>query len=195
MKKECCNLNEVIQEFYNYLKSYILKNVQDKALAEDIVQDVMVKLINTHRDAKEIKNIKAWLFKVSKNAIYDSFKKNNLTFELQKDWDISEDANADFSIVLTEDYVIPMIEMLPEKYAVPLLLADIEKTPHKTIAAQLNMSLSATKMRIQRARIKLRELFVECCTLEYDKNGAVINCTVKEYCEPLQTIDKQLKNS
>ena len=194
MKKECCNINEVVQEFYNYLKSYILGKVKDKTLAEDIVQEVMMKLVLSHQNKKEIKNIKAWLFQVSRNTIYDYYKKHNLEYNLDKDWNIKDESSSKLYKILASDYIIPMIELLPKEYAKPLMLSDIDKIPQKDIAKQLNLELSATKMRIQRARIKLRALFVDCCHIEYDKQGNFIGCSIKEFCEPLQNISQELKN-
>lgn len=194
MKKECCNINEIVQEFYTYLHSYILGKVKDKTLAEDIIQDVMLKLVESHKKEKEITNIKAWLFQVSRNTIYDYYKKNALVFNLDKEWNIEQEADSEFSKILVSDYVIPMINLLPKNYATPLLLSDIEKIPQKDIATKLNLELSATKMRIQRGRIKLRDLFVECCDLEYDQKGNFMGCTIKPSCEPLQKIEKKLNN-
>lgn len=194
MKKECCNINEVVQEFYNYLRSYILGKVKDKTLAEDIVQEVMIKLIESHQKNKEIKNIKAWLFQVSRNTIYDYYKQNNLEYNLDKEWNIEQEVDSELSKILVSDYVIPMIQLLPKDYANPLMLSDIDKIPQKEIAKQLNLELSATKMRIQRARTKLRDLFVECCHLDYDKQGNFIGCSIKNSCEPLQVISKDLNS-
>ncbi|PZW42588.1 RNA polymerase sigma-70 factor (ECF subfamily) [Mesonia algae] len=194
MKKECCNINEVVQEFYNYLKSYVLGKVNDKTLADDIVQEVMLKLIESHQKNKEVKNIKAWLFQVTRNTLYDYFKKNHLEFNLDKDWHLEGDLDSELSKILVSDYVIPMIQLLPKVDAQPLLMGDIDKIPQKDIARQLGLELSATKMRIQRARTKLRALFVECCHVEYDKQGNFIGCTIKTSCEPLQHISEDLKN-
>lgn len=185
MKKECCNINDVIQEFYNYLKSYILGKVNDKSLAEDIVQEVMMKLIESHQKQKEITNIKAWLFQVSRNTIYDYYKKNNLEFNLDNDWNLEGESISEVSKIFVSDYIIPMIELLPKNYAIPLMMSDIDKIPQKEIAQKLNLELSATKMRIQRGRTKLRDLFVECCDIEYDKQGNFIGCTIKQSCKPL----------
>lgn len=194
MKKECCNINEVVKEFYNYLKFYIFGKVKDKTLTDDIVQEVMVKLIETHQKSKDIENIKAWLFQVSRHTIYDYYKKHNLDFNIENDWNIEDESGSEISKIMVSDYVIPMIKMLPKDYAVPLMLSDIDKIPQKDIAKQLNLELSATKMRIQRARTKLRALFVECCHLEYDRQGNFIGCTIKDSCEPLHNISKRLNN-
>ncbi|MGI9530273.1 sigma-70 family RNA polymerase sigma factor [Lutimonas sp.] len=194
MKKECCNINEIVQEFYNYLKSYISGKVKDKSMAEDIVQEVMIKLIESQQKGKEIINIKAWLFQVSRNTIYDYFNKNNIAYNLDNDWNLTEESSSEMSNILAEDYVIPMIELLPKEYATPLMLSDIDKIPQKEIARQLDLELSATKMRIQRARKKLRNQFVECCHLDYDKQGNFIGCSIKESCEPLQKTTKDLED-
>jgi len=192
MKKECCNINDVVQEFYTYLKSYVFKRVRDKSISEDIVQEVMIKLIESHQKSTEIKNIKAWLFQVSRNTMYDYYKRNNLEFHFDNDLSVAEELPNDFSKILVLDYIIPMINLLPKDFATPLMLSDIDNIPQKVIAGKLGLGLSATKMRIQRGRQKLRDLFVECCNIEYDKNGNFIGCTIKQSCEPLQKISKDL---
>lgn len=194
MENECCNINDVVQEFYNYLESYILTKVKNPTLAEDIVQEVMIKLIESHQKSEKVKNIKAWLFQVSRNTIYDYYKKNKLEFNSDQDWELEEVATSEFSKVMTSDYVIPMIELLPKEYSVPLYLSDIDKIPQKEIAIQLKLSVSATKMRIQRGRSKLRELFVECCDIDYNKQGNFIGCSIKSSCQPLHKISKDLNS-
>jgi RNA polymerase sigma-70 factor (ECF subfamily) len=154
-----------------------------------------MKLIESHQNKKEIKNIKAWLFQVSRNTLFDYYKKNNLEYNLDKDWNLQEEPSSELSKIMVSDYVIPMIKLLPEEYARPLMLSDIDKVPQKDIARQLNLELSATKMRIQRARTKLRALFVECCHIEYDKQGNFIGCSIKNYCEPIQKISKNLSSN
>ena len=192
MQKECCNINEVIQEYYKYLNHYILGKVKDPNIADDIVQEVMVKLVKSHTKNIEVDNIKAWLFQISRNTIYDYFNTNNTKISLDDIKELSEEQIT--SQLEVSDYMISMIKMLPQKYAIPLMLSDIEKIAQKDIAKKLNLSLSATKMRVQRARVKLKELFVECCDIEYDKNGNFIYCTIKPHCEPLHNVTKKLKD-
>lgn len=193
-KKECCNINEVVQEYYNYLKSYIRTKVSNGSVADDIVQEVMVKLVEAHQKSNSVENIKAWLFQVSRNTIYDYYKKHNLILDLDNDWNLEDTAPGSHSKIMDEDFIVPMIKLLPSEFSTPLMLSDIDKIPQQKIADQLDLGLSATKMRIQRGRQKLKELFVECCEIEYDKNGGFASCTIKKHCEPLQKIEKELKN-
>lgn len=192
MKQECCNINEIIQEFYDYLKAFVFSRTKDKSVAEDIVQNVMVKLVESYHKDTEITNIKAWLFQVSRNCIADYYKANPVEHSNTNESVFLKEETYGLPKLVTSDYIIPMIRLLPKKYAIPLEKSDIDKIPQQTIANALNLSLSATKMRIQRGRVKLREMFVECCNIEYNKEGQLIGCTVKSDCVSLNEIKKDL---
>ena len=195
MTKKCCNINEVIKEFYNYLKAYITGKVNNTVIAEDLVQEVMFKLVEAHHKNTEVKNIKAWLFQISRNTIYDYFKQHQLELSLVNDFSIAN-LKDDKEFQLNEfDYIVPMIDLLPASYAVPLKLSDIDGLSQKEIAEQLALGLSATKMRIQRARVKLQELFVECCHITYDAQGNFSSCIIKDSCTPLQQVKQDISNT
>jgi len=195
MKKECCNINEIVQNYYSHLKSYILKRVNDSSIADDLVQEVMIKLIESHQKSVEVKNMKAWLFQISRNVMYDYFKKNRAVYQLDNENDAIENIFSDSEKIIVSDFIIPMIDLLPKEYAEPLKMYDIDKIPQKEILEKLNIGLSATKMRIQRGRKKLRELFVECCEMKLDKNGNIVSCSIKNSCSTLKEIEKDLKSN
>jgi len=182
---ECCNLNDVIQNFYNNLKTYLTLRVKNNDLAEDILQEVMLKVTIAHQNNLEVKNLKAWLYQITRNTLVDYYRKNEKPVLKNEDelkdsvYYIQEDS---FNI---SDYIIPMIELLPEKYSIPLMLSDIDNITQAEISSKLNLSLSATKMRIQRARKMLYNLFIKCCNIKYDKNGTFVNCEIKDDCIPL----------
>jgi len=194
MKKECCNINEIVQNYYFYLKSYILKRVNDSTIADDLVQEVMIKLIESHQKSTEVKNMKAWLFQISRNVMYDYFKKNQMTYQFDTEHHAIEDTFSDSEKIIVSDFIIPMIDLLPKEYAEPLKMYDIDKISQKKISEKLNIGLSATKMRIQRGRKKIRELFVECCEMKLDKNGTIVSCSIKNSCNTLIEIEKDLSN-
>lgn len=185
---ECCDLNEIIQNFYSHLKKYLIGKIKNSELAEDIVQEVMLKVVTAHQKNLQVQNIKAWLYQIARNTLIDYYRKNaNVIQE-------NEEHLKDSLYYLQEesfspiDYLIPMINLLPEKYSIPLILSDIDNKSQLEIAKKLDLSLSATKMRIQRARKMLYSLFTECCDIEYDKNGAFLHCEIKQNCIPLRNL-------
>ena len=54
--------------------------------------------------------------------------------------------------------VRPMMNALPEKYRLPLLLSELDGLPQKEVAKRLGLSLSAAKSRVQRGREQLKHL-------------------------------------
>ncbi len=65
----------------------------------------------------------------------------------------------------------PLINELPEKYGLPLTLADLEGKSQQQVAEQLGLSLSGAKSRVQRGREKLRQKILACCALETGPDG------------------------
>lgn len=92
-------------------------------------------------------------------------------------YDVYQEAN---------EIVKPLMQLLPEKYATPLQLSDIEELKQKEVAQKLNLSLTATKSRIQRARNLLKEKIIECGNLEKDEKGNLISLEIRSDCKPIQ---------
>jgi RNA polymerase sigma-70 factor (ECF subfamily) len=189
--KTNCDVPFLWQTHRDELKAFILKRVKDQELSNDILQDVLVKVYAFYISKSGVKNVRSWLFQIAQNTIIDHYRKQSKTpnHEILKDLE-NEDQN--MAYIEAEKYIIPMIEFLPKDYAIPLKLADIDQMKLADIAKKLNLSLPATKSRIQRARQLLKAEFITCCHLETDKHGNLISFEIKESCTPLQEI-KALK--
>lgn len=192
--KECCNINSIIPDFYNAIYRYALKNVHEINLAEDIVQEVMLRICQAHRKNIPVENTRAWLYQTARFIIADHFREKGKLKILSSE-EIIEPVNTDdelTEISVFSDGLQAIIKLLPDKYSVPLLWSDIDEVPQKVIAERLNLSLSATKMRIQRGRLKIHKLFTDCCDIVYDKNGTFMSCSIKSFCKPLLEIEAKL---
>jgi RNA polymerase sigma-70 factor (ECF subfamily) len=187
------DISSTVREFYSYLKNYIQKKVSDPHIAEDLTQEVMYRLAVAEEEDREIRNVKAWLFQTTRHVIADYYRdKERNPVENLRDSFPTKASDLEMKKVAEADFLIPMIKLLPEKYSRPLLMSDIEELPQKEIARKLDLGLSATKMRILRARKKLRDLFTTCCHIEFDASGDFAGCTIKDHCEPLQELRDQL---
>lgn len=193
-KNECCNPHHVVSDFYDKILGYVIKTVNDVEVAKDITQEVMGRMIDAYDNKVAISNVKAWLFQVTRNMIADRYrKKDSLNFtETNLDTTSEFEQEPDIS---AEDFIIPMIKLLPEEYSIPLYLSDIENLKQAEIAKRLNISLSSVKMRCQRGRKKLHELFFECCDISYTENGSFAYCTIKKKCDVLIKEEDKLKRT
>jgi RNA polymerase sigma-70 factor (ECF subfamily) len=59
-------------------------------------------------------------------------------------------------------------------------LADIEALSQQEVADRTGISLSGAKSRVQRARQQLREMILDCCKVERDARGNVVDCETTE---------------
>jgi RNA polymerase sigma-70 factor (ECF subfamily) len=105
------------------------------------------------------------------------------------------DTSDDNSIIgEASDYIKALLKLLPEDYSKPLYMSDIEGIEQKTIAKNLELSLSNTKSRIQRARVKLKEQFLECCVVSFGEGGEMISFDIKPECTMLKEEQTRLQN-
>ena len=190
--KTNCDVPALWQEHKNELRNFILKRVKEEDLTNDILQDVLMKVYNFCISKSGVRNIRSWLFQIAQNTITDHYRKQSKFTNLDNLNEIEyEDQNIAFSEAT--NYILPMLEFLPKEYAVPLKFADIDNIKQADIAKKLNLSLSATKSRIQRARQLLKAEFITCCHFKTDKQGNLISFEIKDSCEPLQKVKKNLQ--
>ena len=168
-------------EFYDKLMTFTQKRVKDSYAAEDIVQEVIGKLVLAYKENRQIDHLSGWLFKVTRNLINDYYKKTAKETRTSEFEDLPQEEEE--TVLEASDYITPMMKLLPEDYRTPLMMADIQGTKQAEIAQQLGLSLSATKMRIQRGRKILHDLFFQCCNIEYNEDGSFAHCTLKDNCK------------
>ena len=178
---------QIWTRFKDQLLNFIRLRVSNKDLAEDILQEVGLKLVDNLNRAVEIKNPKSWLFQVARNTVADYYRANNKYSELSIN-QTETTGNSGTCLCDLSGFIIQTY--LPEKYGQPLYLSDIEQKPQQEIAEILNLSLTATKSRIQRGRKKLKELLSECIDISYNQKGQVSDFHLKNTCE----LPPELKN-
>ncbi|RAJ82312.1 RNA polymerase sigma-70 factor (ECF subfamily) [Chitinophaga dinghuensis] len=192
---ECCDIIKVVEDFYQALYLYALKQLKDEHPAKDAVQEVMYRITQAHNKGTTISNIRAWLYQTLRHVIADHYRQHGKSIVEFSD-DINEfeiENSPEETTSILNDGMRAIIQLLPPKYATPLTWSDIDGISQKVVAKKLGISLSAAKMRIQRAREKLYHLFNECCDIVYDKNGAFASCSIKDSCQALQEIEHCLK--
>ena len=161
-------------EFGNQLKSFISRRVKDISVAEDILQDVFVKIHSNIDNLKDEQKIKGWLFRIAKNCIIDYYRKKIIDSKELKDsydYEISEGNDAEQEIA---SGLLDMIKELPPIYSEALLLTEFEGIKQTELAKKIGLSTSAAKNRVQRARQMIKDDLMKCCHFEFDRYGTII---------------------
>jgi RNA polymerase sigma-70 factor (ECF subfamily) len=189
---EDCNIFEIWEEYKYSLFGYIKKQVDDEDDAKDILHDVLLKSYQYCSNGKTVLYLKSWLYKITQNTIIDYHKKNNKNISLSLDIAKVEDEKS--IIGEASDYIKTLLKLLPNDYAIPLYMSDIDGIDQKVIAERLGLTLPNTKSRIQRARVKLKERFLECCVVGFGESGEMVSFDIKPECTALKAEQARIYN-
>jgi RNA polymerase sigma-70 factor (ECF subfamily) len=161
------------------LKRFLLKYTNDITLAEDIIQDVFIKVHDKLPQLRERDKFTAWIFRIAKNMIMDHFRRSATK---RKAFDV--DAN-DHNVNLNDCVsacLQEMLQTLPEKYRKAVELAALRHVPQIDVARELKISYSGAKSRVQRAKQMVKEKMQKAYGLQFDAYGNAIACAKKLPC-------------
>src|SRR5437763_7407481 len=104
---------KVWYEFNAQLKFFILKRIPDEQSAEDILQDVFLK-IHTHIDTlRNEQKLQGWIYQVTRNAIHDYYRSYNATSQLPETLDVAEDLPDENLVAELAPCIKEMVASLP----------------------------------------------------------------------------------
>lgn len=167
-------------DYHTRLLHFIQSRVNNEAVAEDILQDVFVRIQNRIESLRDENRITSWLYQITRNAIVDYFRTHKATEELPDTLQAPAQDPTDKTRQEIESCLEPMIENLPFKYRQAVILSELENWPQKEVAKTQGLSLSGTKSRIQRGRAMLKDMLLDCCRFDFDIRGKVVDCQEKE---------------
>lgn len=153
------------------VKRFIYSKVKNKAVTDDLLQDVFIKVHTKSHTLKNNAKIKPWIFSIARNAVFDHFKSGDISFEFAY---FESETWSHESEHTEKDCLRGILEKLPKKYKAPLFLSDIQGLKQKEVAAQLQQSLSTTKSQIQRGRKLIAQGFMECCGYVLNSDGKLV---------------------
>ena len=139
--------------------------VRDSAEAEDIVQDVFLKLWAKNDEWDNIENLEAYCFRATKNLALDKVESlsirrtENIAPELENGI-FTDHVTPFLKLVETErnTLIYECIDRLPENQKRVFQLREIEGMSYKEIAEALDISEDLVKVSLFRARNRLKEL-------------------------------------
>jgi RNA polymerase sigma-70 factor (ECF subfamily) len=173
----------VWEEFHPKLKQFVLRRIPDEQSGEDILQDVFLKIHTRIDTLRNEEKLQSWIYQIARNAIADYYREHRATLELSEAPALLEEPGDDDDIV---NELIPsikaMVDSLPADYREALLLTEYQGLTQRELAEKLGLSLSGAKSRVQRARVKLKTMLLNCCHFEFDRRGKVIDYQPKCGC-------------
>lgn len=160
------------------LRHWLLRQLADPDHATDSLHDILLKAIAQGKAFCDIGNPRAWLFQVARNYLIDRYRRNVRLVSLPDDLSTEEQM-----VAAVDDLTQCLPRVLSELSADDgdiIRRCDIEGLPLQTYATTHQLTLSATKSRIQRARKRLRDGLLHSCKVVLDTQGQVCCFTPRE---------------
>lgn len=158
-----CQLGEkaafdaLISRWTPSLHRYALKLAQDRDLADDLVQDVWLKVLRGLGRLREPEHFRPWLFGIAHRTFVDRLRiRYAQPADAQVDLNALPDPNAGEDPFASQHAVHQGLDALPVIEREVLTLFYLEDMPHADIATALATPIGTVKSRLHRARTLLR---------------------------------------
>lgn len=136
----------------------------DRAEAEDIVQETMIRVWNKRDEWDGLESVEAYCLTVARNLAIDrSEKKDSQTVELTPEVEQTPDASSPYDQLVNKErlkLVHRLVGELPEKQRLIMQLRDVEGKSYKEIAEALRLTEEQVKVNLFRARQKVKQKFM-----------------------------------
>ena len=166
---------EVWETFHAQLRAFIGARVGDSADADDILQNVFVK-IHTHiHTLRKQDRLATWVYQITRNAIIDSYRARHPHQSMPAElgaWDAPQESDPAAQI---GEYLRILVNGLAPKYRTAIILAEYNGLTSEELGRRLGLSVSGAKSRLQRARSQLRKQLLDCCRFEFDHAGNLLD--------------------
>ncbi len=153
---------KILNLYKNRIFSYVLRLVKNYDDAEEITFEVFIKFFSTIKTFDPAKPLVAWLFSIAHNLVIDFFRKNKIEYEYLDEKHVTaehfiEKYEYQKKIKMLED---ALQQLAPVDREI-LILFHKEELSYQEIGKIINLPISTIKIRLHRARKKLKMLLRE----------------------------------
>jgi len=142
------------------LYRFSLRIVGNTVIAEDVVQEVFIKLWKKREELGHIENIEAWCMRATRNLSIDKLRsKHQKLGMIPEGFDIKSSAATPDRLAESNDTISRVkafMDKLPEKQKMVMQLRDIEGLTYQEITEALSMPMNQVKVYLYRARQQIR---------------------------------------
>ncbi|MBS0418047.1 MAG: sigma-70 family RNA polymerase sigma factor [Proteobacteria bacterium] len=159
-------ITQVLESLRPELARFATWLAGDRSIAEEVVQEAMLRAWRARDSLKDLTASRAWLLTIARREYARLFRRKRLDLVSLEEWHAidSQELEAQTEVARPDDEFHDLraaILKLPIDYREPLILQVMGGLTATEIASELGLSLTAVLTRLFRARNKLRVLFGE----------------------------------
>jgi len=179
----------IFAEFQQRIYNYLLHLTQNQADAEDLAQETFIRVHDKLETFRGEASLSTWVYRIATNVSIDFFRSsahrqtrvNPSLEEVDLERKLADLDTPTLSQKVAQsdmsDCVQKFVQHLPLSYRQVLVLHDLQGLKTQEIADVLECSLDTVKIRLHRARVKLRASLHTGCDLDHDERNVLV-------CEP-----------
>jgi RNA polymerase sigma-70 factor (ECF subfamily) len=193
------DFSTIYDEYYPKIVRYLTRVVGESE-AEDAAQEAFLKIDRSLESFRGESSLSTWIYRIATNTAMDFFRRPSSKRQLQltEENDIPGDEDAgpvdnkpllDTLLIRKDmnDCIRGIVDSLPADYSTVLVLSEFEGLTNSEIAEVIGISLDTAKIRLHRARTKLRKALEAKCNFYRDERNE-LSCDRKT--TPLKFLKK-----
>jgi|APSaa5957512622_1039677.scaffolds.fasta_scaffold36439_3 RNA polymerase sigma-70 factor, ECF subfamily len=176
---------EIYDQYYAQVKKYVAAMTRDDWAADDILQEVFMKVQRKFETLDDWAKLKPWIYSIARNQCFDHFRKVSASKENQTGDDREIDGIQPPLIQLQLERremsrcVQNKIDLLPDSKREVIILFDALGLSHQEVSDILGIQIGAVKVRLHRARKARKEILDKDCNFEHDERNVFV-------CSPIE---------
>ena len=166
---------DIWEAFRGRLLGYIRARSRSPEDAEDILQEVFLKIQRRIGTLEDDARLTAWLYRVTHNTVIDYYRKRTALPVADPPAQSCDDDDGLAPEQMLAPFLKELLEELPDRYREALQLTELKGLTQQEMGTRLGLSTSGAKSRVQRGRAMLRTQLLACCRVELDRRNHVID--------------------
>lgn len=170
------------REMRDGLHRSLSRRLRDPDLAEDIVHDVFLRIHERAGQLRDVDRVRGWIARIAHHAMLDALRRRRPEQELPES--LADDAeDPDGVPAALQGALRSMLDQLAPDDREALWATEWEGRTQRELAEMWGISLSGAKSRVQRARKRLKDLLLDCCHVDLDARGRVLDMVPRDRCD------------
>lgn len=136
--------------------AYCRRILGDPNEAQDVFQDTFLRFYQSAQKMTQMTNVPAYMLKIARNLCLNCIRNNKRSVSFEEYHKLSKDPSQEKTELLK--LIMMSLELLPHEYREAFILREYDGLSYAEIADVLDASLSTVKIRVHRAKQKIREV-------------------------------------
>lgn len=179
-------VTEIYAQFHRSLRTFVRGKVRSNDDAEDILQNIFIKILANVDKLNEEERLTGWVYTIAHNTIIDYYRSKAIRANTELDEYLESslpDPEATDPTKGLDQCMTTMINLLPDEYRDIIVESEINGMKQKDLADKYGMPYPSLRSRVQRGREKLKQLFYDCCHIQTDQLGNILEVKGRSTCD------------